>query len=59
MEPLLHEDGTLHQFMPKVNGVTFRCECGCNVFHKPDKDDPELFECNSCQTWYRGEDAVA
>lgn len=55
MEALRHADGTLHQFMPKVNGKSFRCECGCNVFHKPNADDPDLFSCNSCDTRYRGE----
>ena len=40
--------------MPKINGKCFRCECGCNVFHHPTEDDL-LFECNSCEEWYRGE----
>jgi len=54
IEPLCHADGTLEQFMPKVDGKPFRCECGCNVFHKPDKTDLELFKCNSCGLQYRG-----
>ena len=60
-KPLLHPDGGLHQFMLKVGGKHFRCECGCNVFHKPDDADLELYECNSCGNWYRvgdGEDIL-
>lgn len=41
---------------------SFRCTgpvdgggCGCNVFHKPDPKQPDLYECNSCGTWWRGE----
>jgi hypothetical protein len=55
-KPLLHPDGSLHQFMLKVGGSHFRCECGCNVFHKPDDTDLELYECNSCGNWYRASD---
>jgi hypothetical protein len=38
-------------FMPRVNGKPFRCECGCNVFHK---DDEGHFICNACETAYEG-----
>jgi hypothetical protein len=45
-------------FMPKVNGVTFRCECGCNVFRKSiakSKDGCHWYQCNSCRAVYVGE----
>lgn len=39
--------------MVKINGETFRCECGCNVFRKPMyKERPELYECNGCGDLY-------
>lgn len=53
-EPVL-KDGKLENFMPKVNWEFFRCECGCNVFHKPNKLNLDLFECNGCQEWYWSE----
>ncbi len=45
-----HTDGSLHQFMVKG----FRCECGCNVFHKP-KGKDDIYICNYCDNRYRGE----
>lgn len=54
-ELLRHPDGTLHQFMPKLNGKSFRCECGCNVFHKK-VSDPNRFICNCCKTVYFSEE---
>lgn len=39
-------------YMPKVGGVGFRCECGCNVFKQPVR---YMFVCNSCKATYRGE----
>lgn len=47
--PLLKEDGSLHQSTLKFNGVRYRCRCGCNVFHHPDKECLSLYECNSCK----------
>lgn len=42
-------------FMPKINGKFFRCECGCNVFRKPKPvSRPNLFECNSCEALFEG-----
>jgi hypothetical protein len=38
----------------KVNGAPFYCECGCNVFNKPDNNRPKLYECNACGLWYEG-----
>jgi hypothetical protein len=47
-------DGTLRNFMPRVDGKPFRCKCGCNVFHKPVSKNKQLFECNSCGDRYNG-----
>lgn len=35
----------------KVNGKSFRCECGCNVFRKSADD---RYICNSCNAAYLG-----
>lgn len=37
-----------------VGGQSFRCGCGCNVFHHP-VEWSEVFECNACGNKYRGE----
>ena len=34
----------------KVGGKSFRCDCGCNVFHHI--DDWDEYYCNSCGTGY-------
>lgn len=36
----------------KVNGKSFLCECGCNVFHKHSETE---YHCNSCNKQYYGE----
>ena len=58
IQPVLHPDGNRHQFTVRIDGSLFRCGCGCNVFHKPDDTDLELYECNSCGNWYRSGDGV-
>ena len=40
------------QVVVRVNGGTFRCDCGCNVFTKY---GDKLYECNSCHEHYNGE----
>ena len=45
------------QFMPRVNGKSWHCECGCNVFHKPD-GEPDVFECNACGAWFTDKEEV-
>lgn len=40
------------QCMPKINGVSFRCDCGCNVFTKVEND---IYICNSCELRYHGQ----
>lgn len=46
--------------MVRLNGDTFRCDCGCNVFRHPiNKGTRKLIEnkyvCNSCGRTYTGE----
>ncbi len=53
-EPVRNADGSIENFMPRVGGKAFRCECGCNVFHKPDRKHPEIYECNGCEARYEG-----
>ena len=52
LEPVRTPDGNIEQFTLKVGGKPFRCSCGCNVFHKPDRRRLDLFECNACGTWF-------
>jgi hypothetical protein len=49
-QPVINDDGTLRNFMLRVGGKPYRCECGCNVFHKPDQKKVDLYECNACET---------
>jgi hypothetical protein len=39
--------------MVRVNGVAFRCDCGCNVFKPTGR--PNGFACNGCNATYQGE----
>jgi predicted RNA-binding Zn-ribbon protein involved in translation (DUF1610 family) len=58
MNSVKNADGSLAQFMPKVNGKTFVCpDCGCNVFHKPDDTRPFLYQCNGCDAVFSGQAA--
>ena len=53
------KDDTLENFVFRTsdsNGAYFRCQCGCNVFHKPDDTKLELYQCNACDTQYEGSD---
>lgn len=54
-KPVLNDDGTLAEFMIKVNGKPFRCSCNCNVFTKPDDTKLLQYECNCCGETYSGE----
>lgn len=47
-EPVLTEEGKLHNFMLRISGRPYSCSCRCNVFHKPDRTNLELYECNAC-----------
>jgi hypothetical protein len=53
IKPVSHPDGRLHEFMLRVGGKRFFCPCGCNVFHKPDNREPELYQCNCCNTQFQ------
>lgn len=49
----------LGDILVKVNGVPFRCNCGCNVFrhpYDPKTQTPILdkYNCNGCGTTYTG-----
>ena len=46
------EDGNLMNFTIKIGGNFFRCPCGCNVFHKPNKENLNYYKCNSCGSAY-------
>lgn len=52
--PLVDENGKLIESMIKLDGKPFRCECGCNVFHRPDRDAPEIYQCNCCDNTFEG-----
>lgn len=54
-EPVRRPDGSLHEFLLKSEGKSFRCSCGCNVFHKPDRTKPNIYQCNACEARYEGE----
>lgn len=40
-------------YMPKVKGKSFRCDCGCNVFKK--SVEGQAYKCNACEAIYQGE----
>jgi hypothetical protein len=54
--PVLVEGGAIEMFTVNVDGGKFRCGCGCNVFHKPDRTQLSLYECNGCGNHYRGDE---
>lgn len=47
------EDGSVEAFVLTVEGKDFFCECGCNVFHKPNIDDLSIYGCNGCNRKYK------
>ena len=50
-----YPDGTLFESTLKVAGKRFFCDCGCNVFHNPDSEKPDIYRCNACmKTYYTG-----
>jgi DNA-directed RNA polymerase subunit RPC12/RpoP len=46
--PLLDVDDKLHNFTLRIAGKPYRCPCGCNVFHKPDREHLDQYQCNGC-----------
>jgi hypothetical protein len=58
-QPLRTEDGRLEQFMFRnyqLSGQSFYCECGCNVFHRPDHKNLDLYQCNCCERQFEAYD---
>lgn len=49
---VLDEDGNIKSFVLTIGGEDFHCQCGCNCFHKPDKDCLTTYRCNGCGTTY-------
>lgn len=47
--------GLPESFTPRINGRMFRCKCECNVFSKPNDQNLDLYECNSCGELYRAD----
>jgi len=45
-------NGNTMVYMP--DGKSFYCECGSNVFHKPDPATPKKLVCNGCLARYIG-----
>jgi hypothetical protein len=54
-QPVRTADGNKENFTIRSSGKFFHCQCGCNVFHKPDDRDLELYECNACGIQFEGE----
>ncbi len=52
--PLLDEDGKILSVTVRIEGKHYRCLCGCNVFHHPDKNDKNLYKCNACGQQFEG-----
>lgn len=51
-QAVLDENGDIKTFTLKVEVKQFRCRCRANCFHKPDRENLELYRCNSCYTTY-------
>jgi len=51
---VLHDDGTLHEFTVSISGEHYHCpNCGVNVFHKPDRENLNIYRCNGCGTTFK------
>lgn len=38
----------------KIEGKSFKCNCGCNLFHH-EYEDKNIYTCNACSQEYQGE----
>lgn len=49
------KDGSLENFTLPIKGKLQFCpnNCGCNVFHKPDDKNLNLYKCNSCNCKFK------
>lgn len=55
-EPVRMEDGSVENFtVRKTNGTLYRCSCGANVFHKPDRENLDIYRCNGCGKEFEAE----
>lgn len=52
---VLDEDGKVKSFTISLEGKNFRCRCGANCFHKPDKKNLQIYRCNGCGLTYTSE----
>lgn len=50
----INEDNTMIYLNGRAN-PSFRCDCGCNVFHTY-KEMPKHYFCNACGISFEGED---
>lgn len=53
---VLDEDGNVKTITLKVAGKSFRCRCRANCFHHQDKENLNVYTCNSCGTSYEAKD---
>lgn len=44
-----------NNIMVKIDGHSFRGPCGCNVFHRNENDELNIYRCNSCTAVYQGD----
>lgn len=55
-QPVKNPDGSIENFTVRLtNGRFYHCECGCNVFHKPDDGNLNLYRCNACENAFEAE----
>lgn len=54
-QPVVDADGNLENFLLRIVGKPYRCTCWCNVFHKPDRDNLNLYECNARERRFEAE----
>ena len=47
-QPVRLPDGTVQQFTLRIDGKRYVCPCWCNVFHKPDRENLDVYQCNGC-----------
>ncbi|AEJ81351.1 DNA ligase [Erwinia phage Rouille] len=50
---VLDDEGCVKSFTLLVGGKDFFCNCGCNCFHKPDRNDLSVYSCNGCHKTYK------
>lgn len=41
-------NGDVENFTIRLDGKKYHCHCGCNCFHKPEKNRLDIFRCNAC-----------